>query len=108
MSAKEKLLLWTQKVTAGYIGLKCTNFSSCWSDGKMFNALIHRYRWAGRRDGECHEGGRRDEDLPGLSTVVSTQAGVLGDVGEAGREQCLFYLELSLLPGGCGGGGCLE
>ncbi|KAI1231178.1 hypothetical protein IHE44_0008113 [Lamprotornis superbus] len=45
MSAKEKLLLWTQKVTAGYIGLKCTNFSSCWSDGKMFNALIHRYSW---------------------------------------------------------------
>lgn len=56
MSAKEKLLLWTQKVTAGYIGLKCTNFSSCWSDGKMFNALIHRYRWAGRSNGECHEG----------------------------------------------------
>ncbi|XP_044853531.1 microtubule-actin cross-linking factor 1 isoform X18 [Mauremys mutica] len=44
MSAKEKLLLWTQKVTAGYVGVKCTNFSSCWSDGKMFNALIHRYR----------------------------------------------------------------
>ncbi|XP_060114429.1 microtubule-actin cross-linking factor 1 isoform X14 [Heteronotia binoei] len=44
MSAKEKLLLWTQKVTAGYVGLKCTNFSSCWSDGKMFNAIIHRYR----------------------------------------------------------------
>ncbi|XP_044142353.1 LOW QUALITY PROTEIN: microtubule-actin cross-linking factor 1-like [Bufo gargarizans] len=44
MSAKEKLLLWTQKVTAGYIGVKCTNFSSCWSDGKMFNAIIHRYR----------------------------------------------------------------
>ncbi|XP_054854824.1 microtubule-actin cross-linking factor 1 isoform X7 [Eublepharis macularius] len=44
MSAKEKLLLWTQKVTAGYVGIKCTNFSSCWSDGKMFNAIIHRYR----------------------------------------------------------------
>ncbi|XP_041438126.1 microtubule-actin cross-linking factor 1 isoform X6 [Xenopus laevis] len=44
MSAKEKLLLWTQKVTAGYAGIKCTNFSSCWSDGKMFNAIIHRYR----------------------------------------------------------------
>ncbi|XP_041439993.1 microtubule-actin cross-linking factor 1 isoform X4 [Xenopus laevis] len=44
MSAKEKLLLWTQKVTAGYTGMKCTNFSSCWSDGKMFNAIIHRYR----------------------------------------------------------------
>ena len=45
MSAKEKLLLWTQKVTAGYTGIKCNNFSSCWSDGKMFNALIHRYRY---------------------------------------------------------------
>ncbi|XP_062995874.1 microtubule-actin cross-linking factor 1 isoform X2 [Elgaria multicarinata webbii] len=44
MSAKEKLLLWSQKVTAGYVGVKCTNFSSCWSDGKMFNAIIHRYR----------------------------------------------------------------
>ncbi|XP_061453828.1 microtubule-actin cross-linking factor 1 isoform X18 [Rhineura floridana] len=44
MSAKEKLLLWTQKVTSGYVGVKCTNFSSCWSDGKMFNAIIHRYR----------------------------------------------------------------
>ncbi|XP_013915221.1 PREDICTED: uncharacterized protein LOC106543687, partial [Thamnophis sirtalis] len=44
MSAKEKLLLWSQKVTAVYVGLKCTNFSSCWSDGKMFNAVIHRYR----------------------------------------------------------------
>ncbi|XP_074832544.1 microtubule-actin cross-linking factor 1 isoform X4 [Carettochelys insculpta] len=44
MSAKEKLLLWTKTVTAGYVGVKCTNFSSCWSDGKMFNALIHRYR----------------------------------------------------------------
>ncbi|XP_075709208.1 microtubule-actin cross-linking factor 1-like isoform X19 [Rhinoderma darwinii] len=44
MSAKEKLLLWTQKVTAGYVGVKCTNFTSCWSNGKMFNAIIHRYR----------------------------------------------------------------
>ncbi|XP_078536890.1 microtubule-actin cross-linking factor 1 isoform X2 [Lissotriton helveticus] len=44
MSAKEKLLLWTQKMTAGYTGVRCTNFSSCWNDGKMFNAIIHRYR----------------------------------------------------------------
>lgn len=55
MSAKEKLLLWTQKVTAGYIGVKCTNFSSCWSDGKMFNALIHRYRYVERSSGGCRE-----------------------------------------------------
>ncbi|XP_062818934.1 microtubule-actin cross-linking factor 1 isoform X6 [Anolis carolinensis] len=44
LTAKEKLLLWTQKVTAGYVPVKCTNFSSCWNDGKMFNAIIHRYR----------------------------------------------------------------
>lgn len=59
MSAKEKLLLWTQKVTAGYIGVKCTNFSSCWSDGKMFNALIHRYRWAETRGGGWEVGASR-------------------------------------------------
>ncbi|NXD11445.1 MACF1 factor, partial [Nothocercus nigrocapillus] len=44
LSAKEKLLLWTQKVTAAYTGAKCTNFSSCWSDGRLFNAIIHTYR----------------------------------------------------------------
>ncbi|XP_069751836.1 microtubule-actin cross-linking factor 1 isoform X13 [Narcine bancroftii] len=44
MSAKEKLLLWTQKVTEGYTGLKCSNFTSSWSDGKVFNAIIHKYR----------------------------------------------------------------
>lgn len=44
MSAKEKLLLWTQKLTEGYSGLKCSNFTSCWSDGKVFNAIIHKYR----------------------------------------------------------------
>ncbi|XP_067862609.1 microtubule-actin cross-linking factor 1 isoform X13 [Heptranchias perlo] len=44
MSAKEKLLLWTQKLTEGYPGLKCSNFTSSWSDGKVFNAIIHKYR----------------------------------------------------------------
>ncbi|XP_072890565.1 microtubule-actin cross-linking factor 1 isoform X2 [Hemitrygon akajei] len=44
MSAKEKLLLWTQKLTEGYSGLKCSNFTSSWSDGKVFNAIIHKYR----------------------------------------------------------------
>ncbi|XP_069051429.1 microtubule-actin cross-linking factor 1 isoform X15 [Lepisosteus oculatus] len=44
LTAKERLLLWTQKVTEGYPGLRCTNFTSSWSDGRMFNAILHRYR----------------------------------------------------------------
>ncbi|XP_068566964.1 microtubule-actin cross-linking factor 1, isoforms 1/2/3/4/5 isoform X5 [Cebidichthys violaceus] len=44
LTAKEKLLLWSQQAIEGYPGLRCTNFTSSWSDGRMFNALLHRYR----------------------------------------------------------------
>ncbi|XP_071998354.1 dystonin isoform X27 [Engystomops pustulosus] len=44
MSAKEKLLLWTQQATEGYSGIRCENFTTCWRDGRLFNAIIHRYR----------------------------------------------------------------
>ncbi|XP_030644544.1 microtubule-actin cross-linking factor 1 [Chanos chanos] len=44
LTAKEKLLLWSQQATEGYPGIRCVNFSSCWSDGRMFNAILHRYR----------------------------------------------------------------
>ncbi|XP_021114851.1 dystonin [Heterocephalus glaber] len=44
MSAKEKLLLWTQQATEGYAGIRCENFTTCWRDGKLFNAIIHKYR----------------------------------------------------------------
>ncbi|KAM3858524.1 microtubule-actin cross-linking factor 1, isoforms 1/2/3/4/5 [Diretmus argenteus] len=44
LTAKEKLLLWSQQATDGYPGLRCVNFTSSWSDGRMFNALLHRYR----------------------------------------------------------------
>ncbi|XP_044027803.1 microtubule-actin cross-linking factor 1 isoform X13 [Siniperca chuatsi] len=44
LTAKEKLLLWSQQATEGYPGLRCVNFSSSWRDGRMFNALLHRYR----------------------------------------------------------------
>lgn len=44
LTAKEKLLIWSQQATEGYPCLRCTNFTSCWSDGRMFNALLHRYR----------------------------------------------------------------
>ncbi|XP_067876270.1 microtubule-actin cross-linking factor 1 isoform X10 [Heterodontus francisci] len=44
MSAKEKLLLWSQQTTEGYAGVRCENFTSCWRDGRLFNAIIHKYR----------------------------------------------------------------
>lgn len=44
LTAKEKLLLWSQQATEGYPGLRCVNFTSSWSNGRMFNALLHRYR----------------------------------------------------------------
>lgn len=44
LTAKEKLLLWSQQATEGYPGLRCVNFTSSWSDGRMFNALLHKYR----------------------------------------------------------------
>ncbi|XP_039709034.1 dystonin isoform X12 [Pteropus medius] len=44
MSAKERLLLWTQQATEGYAGIQCENFTTCWRDGKLFNAIIHKYR----------------------------------------------------------------
>ncbi|XP_031462239.1 plectin-like, partial [Phasianus colchicus] len=44
MTAKEKLLLWAQRAVQHYPGLRCDNFSSCWRDGRLFNAIIHRHR----------------------------------------------------------------
>lgn len=45
MTAKEKLLLWSQRMVEGYQGLRCDNFTSSWRDGKLFNAIIHKHRW---------------------------------------------------------------
>ncbi|RXM31482.1 hypothetical protein EOD39_6946 [Acipenser ruthenus] len=44
MTAKEKLLLWSQRMVEGYQGLRCDNFTTSWRDGKLFNAVIHRHR----------------------------------------------------------------
>ncbi|KAM8847464.1 plectin isoform 13-T14 [Synchiropus picturatus] len=43
MTAKEKLLLWSQRMTDGYQGVRCDNFSTSWRDGKLFNAVIHKH-----------------------------------------------------------------
>ncbi|XP_026148889.1 plectin isoform X10 [Mastacembelus armatus] len=43
MSAKEKLLLWSQRMTDNYQGVRCDNFTTSWRDGKLFNAIIHKH-----------------------------------------------------------------
>ncbi|XP_016375039.1 plectin [Sinocyclocheilus rhinocerous] len=43
MSAKEKLLLWSQRMVEGYSGIRCDNFTTSWRDGKLFNAVIHKH-----------------------------------------------------------------
>ncbi|XP_077051492.1 plectin a isoform X6 [Siphateles boraxobius] len=44
MTAKEKLLLWSQRMVEGYHGLRCDNFTTSWKDGRLFNAIIHKHR----------------------------------------------------------------
>ncbi|XP_075874847.1 dystonin isoform X6 [Nelusetta ayraudi] len=44
MTAKERLLFWSKQITDGYVGIRCDNFTTSWRDGRLFNAIIHRYR----------------------------------------------------------------
>lgn len=61
MTAKEKLLLWSQRMVEGYQGLRCDNFTSSWRDGRLFNAIIHRHKYVAWAPplGDCEQVGAR-------------------------------------------------
>ncbi|KAF2364920.1 Calponin domain [Trinorchestia longiramus] len=42
-SLEKTLLAWCRQSTKGYTGVDIRNFSSSWSDGLAFNALLHRH-----------------------------------------------------------------
>lgn len=44
LTAKEGLLLWCQRKTMDYADVDIRNFTSSWTDGLGFCALLHRYR----------------------------------------------------------------
>lgn len=53
MTAKERLLLWSKQITEGYVGVRCDNFTTSWRDGRLFNAIIHKYRYCNVEGTPC-------------------------------------------------------
>lgn len=41
---EKTLLAWCRDVTKGYMGIDIHNFTTSWSDGLAFSAIIHRFR----------------------------------------------------------------
>ncbi|XP_053417682.1 EH domain-binding protein 1-like protein 1 isoform X2 [Nycticebus coucang] len=43
VSSSQSLLEWCQEVTAGYRGVRITNFTTSWRNGLAFCAILHRF-----------------------------------------------------------------
>ncbi|XP_023374230.1 EH domain-binding protein 1-like protein 1 isoform X2 [Otolemur garnettii] len=43
VSSSQSLLKWCQEVTAGYRGVRITNFTTSWRNGLAFCAILHRF-----------------------------------------------------------------
>ncbi|XP_064143863.1 EH domain-binding protein 1-like protein 1 isoform X4 [Loxodonta africana] len=43
ISSSQSLLEWCQEVTAGYRGVRITNFTTSWRNGLAFCAILHRF-----------------------------------------------------------------
>ncbi|XP_045411975.1 EH domain-binding protein 1-like protein 1 isoform X4 [Lemur catta] len=43
VSSSQSLLEWCQEVTAGYRGIRITNFTTSWRNGLAFCAILHRF-----------------------------------------------------------------
>lgn len=43
VSSSQSLLEWCQAVTAGYRGVRITNFTTSWRNGLAFCAILHRF-----------------------------------------------------------------
>ncbi|XP_029813248.1 LOW QUALITY PROTEIN: EH domain-binding protein 1-like protein 1 [Suricata suricatta] len=43
VSSSQSLLEWCQEVTAGYRGVRVTNFTTSWRNGLAFCAILHRF-----------------------------------------------------------------
>lgn len=43
MTSSQSLLSWCQEVTAGYRGIRITNFTTAWRNGLAFCAILHHF-----------------------------------------------------------------
>jgi hypothetical protein len=102
MTAKEKLLLWSQRMVEGYQGLRCDNFTTSWRDGRLFNAIIHRHKYVcGLRQGGDHWSGAPQPPQPGDFKQVRAER-MAGGVSATDRNLAPTELRASQPLGGAG------